>query len=160
MTRVPAAFRLDASFGLFIFRVVVSFLFMVHGTVNLFGWPAGAGNAAEFGTWPGWWSGLIELVTGLLIISGLLTRAAAFLASGTMAVAYFWKHQPDGLLPIQNQGESAVLYCFAFLLLVFTGGGAWALDNLRGKRSVGRSILDGTSAEGHSETAGAASARA
>ena len=112
----------------------------------------------EFGAWPGWWSGLIELVAGLLVTSGLFTRAAAFLASGTMAVAYFWKHQPDGLLPIQNVGESAVLYCFAFLLLVFTGGGAWSLDNLRGKRGAIRSTAEVVPAKGYSEKASASTA--
>ena len=124
-----------ASVGLLVFRVVVGFLFTLHGTVKLFGWPAGGGREAAFGAWPSWWAGLIEVVAGLLIMSGLFTRAAAFIASGTMAVAYFWRHQPDGLLPIQNDGESAVLYCFAFLLLVMAGGGAWALDNVLGRRT-------------------------
>ncbi|KWX56631.1 DoxX family protein [Mycobacterium sp. NAZ190054] len=123
--------KLDVGLGLFLFRTVVGFLFAVHGTVKVIGWPSDAGRVAEFGAWPSWWAGLIELVTGLLIISGLFTRAAAFLASGTMAVAYFWKHQPDGLLPIQNGGETAALFSFAFLLLVFAGPGRWALDNLR-----------------------------
>ncbi|CAN3129409.1 DoxX family protein [Mycobacterium sp. smrl_JER01] len=128
--------KLDAALGLFIFRIVVGFLFAVHGTVKLFGWPAGAGSAAAVAAWPSWWAGLIELVTGLLVMSGLFTRAAAFLASGTMAVAYFWKHQPDGLMPIHNNGESAALYSFAFLLLVFTGAGAWAIDNVRRRASA------------------------
>jgi putative oxidoreductase len=134
MTRNAATPTIDAPLGLFIFRVVVGFLFTVHGTAKLFGLPAHAGTVVEFGAWPSWWAGLIELVAGLLVISGLFTRAAAFLASGTMAVAYFWMHQPEGLLPIQNDGETAALYSFAFLLLVFTGGGAWALDNLRVRR--------------------------
>ncbi|MDA2890584.1 DoxX family protein [Mycolicibacterium sp. BiH015] len=134
MTRRAAAATIDASLGLFLFRVVVGFLFTVHGTVKIFGVPADAGAVAEFGAWPLWWAGLIELVAGLLVMSGLFTRAAAFVASGTMAVAYFWMHQPEGLLPIQNDGETAALYSFAFLLLVFTGGGAWALDNLRVRR--------------------------
>ena len=134
MTRNAATPAIDASWGLFIFRVVVGFLFTVHGTVKIFGVPADAGKVAEFGAWPSWWAGLIELIAGLLVMSGLFTRAAAFLASGTMAIAYFWMHQPEGLLPIQNDGETAALYSFAFLLLVFTGGGAWALDNVRIRR--------------------------
>jgi len=127
---------MNVPYGLFVFRVVVGFLFALHGSVKLFGWPSDAGTAAAFGAWPSWWAGLIEIVAGLLMMSGLCTRAAAFVASGTMAVAYFWRHQPDGLLPIQNDGESAVLYCFAFLLLVFAGGGAWALDNVRTRRAT------------------------
>ena len=131
MAKMTALSKLDAPTGVFLFRVVLGFLFASHGTVKLFGWPPGAGDAATLGAWPSWWAGLIELVAGLLIMAGLFTRAAAFLASGTMAVAYFWRHQPDALLPIQNGGESVALYCFAFLLLVFTGGGAWAADDLR-----------------------------
>lgn len=149
MTRIAAALKLDASLGLFIFRIVVGFLFAVHGTVKIFGVPTGAGKVAEFAAWPSWWSGIIELAAGLLVMSGLFTRAAAFIASGTMAVAYFWKHQPDGLLPIQNDGETAALYSFAFLLLLFTGGGAWALDNLRARRtsSDGSVVTEQRSAE-------------
>jgi putative oxidoreductase len=135
MANMSVLSRLDGSVGVLVFRVVLGFLFTSHGTVKLFGWPPGAGTAADFGAWPFWWAGLIELVTGILVMSGLFTRAAAFLASGTMAVAYFWRHQGDALLPIQNGGESAALYCFAFLLLVFTGGGAWALDNVVRGRS-------------------------
>lgn len=134
MTNMVGLSRLDGSVGIFVFRLVLGFLFAAHGTVKLFGWPPGVGDAAPIGAWPSWWAGLIELATGVLVMTGLFTRAAAFLASGTMAVAYFWRHQADALLPIQNGGESAALYCFAFLLLVFTGGGAWALDSLRPRR--------------------------
>ena len=134
MTRIATTPKVDASLGLFIFRVVVGFLFTLHGTVKILGLPADAGKVVPIGVWPSWWAGLIELVAGLLVMSGLFTRAAGFLGSGTMAVAYFWKHQPEGMLPIQNDGETAALYSFAFLLLVFTGGGAWALDNLRMRR--------------------------
>lgn len=132
-----SATRLDPGVGIFVFRVVIGFLFALHGTVKLFGFPVGAGSTAQFGAWPSWWAGLIEVVAGLLVMSGLFTRAAAFVASGTMAVAYFWRHQPDGLLPIQNGGESAALYAFAFLLLVFTGAGAWSLDRRRSSASAG-----------------------
>jgi putative oxidoreductase len=48
-----------------------------------------------------------------------------------MAVAYFSQHQPHALWPHQNHGELAVLYCFSFFLLVFFGGGPYALDARR-----------------------------
>ncbi len=114
-----------------IFRIVIGFLFAVHGSSILFGWPIA--TKMPVGTWPGWWAGLIEFVTGLLVLVGLFTRPAAFLASGTMAVAYFWQHQPKALWPIDpaNGGEPAVLFCFAFFLLVFLGPGAHALDTRR-----------------------------
>lgn len=111
-----------------IFRIVVGLLFALHGTAKLFGWPATGSGAVPFGTWPYWWAGLIELVVGLLVALGLFTRLAALLGSGTMAYAYFTAHQPDGVLPIQNGGELAVLYCFAFLLIAFAGAGAFAVQ--------------------------------
>jgi putative oxidoreductase len=79
---------------------------------------------------------VIELVAGLLIAIGLFTRAAAFIASGEMAVAYFWVHQPRSLWPIGdppggNGGTLAILFCFGFLLLVFTGPGIFSIDTRR-----------------------------
>ena len=74
---------------------------------------------------------VIETVCGTLIMLGLFTRPAAFLASGQMAVAYFTVHQPNGGLPIQNMGELAVLYCFAFLYIASRGGGVLSADAQR-----------------------------
>lgn len=115
-----------------IFRIVFGFLFTVHGTSKLFSWPVD-GGAIPLGSWPMWWAGVIETVCGLLIMLGLFTRAAAFVASGHMAVTYFWQHQPGALWPTDpnNGGELAVMYCFGFLLLVVAGGGTLALDALR-----------------------------
>jgi putative oxidoreductase len=121
-----------------LYRVVFGFLFAAFGTSKLFDWPIAFDIPT--GSWPVWYAGLIELVTGLLIMVGLFTRIAAFIASGHMAVAYFWQHQPNGLWPIVgpemggNGGLSAILFCFAFFLLVFTGPGAYALDTMRGRR--------------------------
>jgi putative oxidoreductase len=118
-----------------LFRIVVGFLFAIHGTVGLFGWPVGP--KFPVGAWPDWWAGLIEFVTGLLVMLGLFTRPAAFLASGNMAVAYFWIHLPRALWPIENHGELAVLFCFSFFLLVFLGPGAYALDTRRRPLAAG-----------------------
>jgi putative oxidoreductase len=128
--------------ALSVFRIVFGLLYVVHATQKLFAWPVGTattagtltGPAVPLGAWPFWWAGLIELVAGLLILTGLVTRLAALVASGEMAFAYFTQHQPNALWPIENGGELAVLYCFGFFLLVFTGGGAWALDAMRQKR--------------------------
>jgi putative oxidoreductase len=112
-----------------VFRVVFGLLFLCHGLQKLIGWPVGPG--VPVGEWPLYYAGWIELVTGVLIVAGLFTRLAAFIACGEMAYAYFTQHLPHGLLPITNNGELAVLYCFAFLLLIFIGGGAYALDARR-----------------------------
>jgi putative oxidoreductase len=110
-----------------IFRIVIGLLFTLHGSAKLFGWPATKIGAVPVGTWPYWWAGVIELVVGLLLITGLFARPAALLGSGTMAFAYFTEHQSHGFWPIQNGGELAVLYCFALFLIAFAGTGAFAL---------------------------------
>lgn len=107
------------------FRILVGLMYAMHGTVKLFGFPSG--SPVGFGVWPNWWAAVLEVVFGLLIAAGVLTRVSAFISSGVMAVAYFWKHFPDGFWPIDNGGETAALYSFIFLLLVFTGPGALAL---------------------------------
>lgn len=131
--------KLEATLGslspivLSAFRIVFALLLLCHATSHLFGLPVAA-QQADFGSWPLWWGGLLEAVTGLLLLAGLVTRLAAFVASGVMAFAYFTQHQPESWWPIVNNGEPAVLLCFGFFLLVFTGGGAWALDAMRAKR--------------------------
>ncbi|AQA01349.1 hypothetical protein BVC93_01655 [Mycobacterium sp. MS1601] len=112
-----------------VFRIVFGVLFLCHATAHLVGWPGG--QAAAFGQWPYFYAGVIELITGVLITVGLFTRIAAFIASGNMAVAFFLQHAPQGLVPMTNGGEAAVLYCFAFLFLVFSGAGALSFDNRR-----------------------------
>jgi putative oxidoreductase len=78
----------------------------------------------------------LELIGGLLILLGLFTRPAAFIVSGQMAVAYFMGHfTPSAFWPMQNGGELAVLYCFAFLYLAVAGGGPWSMDYCYRRRS-------------------------
>ncbi|MGG2463279.1 DoxX family protein [Streptomyces sp. RGM 3693] len=119
--------------ALALFRIVVGLLFACHGAASLFGVLGGAmgtGHSLPTGTWPGWYAAVIQLAGGILVLLGLGTRAAAFISSGSMAYAYFSMHQPHGLWPIQNGGEAAAMFCWAFLLIVFTGPGSWALDRL------------------------------
>ncbi|MBP2320281.1 putative oxidoreductase [Kibdelosporangium banguiense] len=107
------------------FRVVVAFLFLCHGLQGFgaFGGIDGAGTAVSFGTL-GWWASTIEVVTSVLVLSGVFTRVAALLASGTMAYAYFSVHQALALLPLQNMGEPAALYSWIFLLIAVLGPGS------------------------------------
>ncbi|MGW4044507.1 DoxX family protein [Streptomyces sp. NPDC004721] len=116
------------------FRLVIGLLFACHGAASLFGVFGGVygtnGGTVPTGDWPGWYASVIQLICGLLTVAGLFTRLAAFIASGSMAYAYFVVHQPTALLPLQNDGESSALFCWAFLLLVFTGPGALALDHI------------------------------
>ena len=114
-----------------VFRIVLGLLFTIRGTQKLFDWPIAAPVDIAFGSFPLWWAGVIELLAGVLILIGFVTRFAAFIASGQMAFAYFMTHQPKGLWPVENGGELPIVLCFGFLLLVFTGGGAYALDAMR-----------------------------
>ena len=113
-----------------ILRIVAALLFMAHGTLKLFGFPA-----AQQATTPPLLSlfgigGLLEFFGGLLILLGLFTRPAAFILAGEMAVAYFLVHAPNGFWPLINKGELAALYCFIFLYLAVAGGGSWSIDHL------------------------------
>lgn len=112
-----------------LFRIVVGFMFMLHGTQKFFNWPPSKQAAGELaGSMIV--AAVIEMVGGFLVMIGLFSSFAAFIASGTMAVAYFMAHQPGGALPIMNGGELAALYCFAFLYIAARGSGVWSVDSV------------------------------
>lgn len=113
-----------------LFRIVAGFLFLFHGLQKLMG--MFGGTVMPTGSLP-WVAGVIELVGGILIMIGLLTRVAAFICSGEMAAAYFMVHQPKGTWPIENAGELPVLYCFAFLYIAARGAGIWSADAARSR---------------------------
>ncbi len=123
-----------APLALGVLRIMSGLLFLAHGTQKFIAFPGGerAGSGLAFDN-PGAFAGLIELVTGVLITLGLFTRPAAFLASGTMAAAYFIAHAPQNFFPVNNGGDSAILYCFVFLYLVFAGPGRLSIDGSRGR---------------------------
>ena len=120
-----------------IFRIVFGFMFMLHGMQKFFDWPPSGKPAATLGGLMVV-AAIVELVGGFLIMIGFFSSFAAFIASGTMAVAYFMVHQPGGALPIMNGGELAVVYCFAFLYIAARGSGVWSVDSIfRGSGSSG-----------------------
>ncbi len=125
----------DKALGLL--RIVSGLIFLEHGTQKFLSFPAGdaAGAGLAFAN-PGAYAGVVELIAGALIALGLFTRPAAFIASGTMAVAYWMAHAPQNPFPVNNGGDAAILYCFVFLLFVFTGPGAWSLDGAMSKRTA------------------------
>ena len=109
-------------------RIVTGFLFLWHGMQKHFGFPGPVPDAPAFIIYV---AGTIELVGGALVMIGLLTRPAAFLCSGLMAAAYWMAHGSQGLIPMTNGGELAVLYCFAFLFISANGAGIWSVDGAR-----------------------------
>lgn len=120
-----------------ILRIVAALLFIEHGTQKFFDFPAsgrpgpGGGMSPEFMI-----AGAIEIVGGLLLLLGLFTRYAAFIMAGEMAVAYWTMHVPmGGLFPLVNFGESAVLFCFAFLYIFFAGAGPLSIDAALSRKS-------------------------
>ena len=119
-----------------VMRIVFGLMFMTYGMqkFGMLGGLDGNGAAAPFFSWPYGIAAIIELVAGALIAIGLLTRPVAFIASGEMAVAYFMAHQPQGMLPSQNDGMPAVLFCFAFLYIAARGAGPLSADAAMGNR--------------------------
>lgn len=122
-----------APYALAALRIVTALIFMEHGTQKLFGFPAPPEGGQPALLSLSGIGGIMEFVGGLLILVGLFTRPVAFLLAGEMAVAYWLFHAPRSFYPVLNGGDAAILYCFVFLLLVFTGPGAWSLDAMRGK---------------------------
>jgi putative oxidoreductase len=120
----------------FLLRVVTGIMFMQAGGMKLFGWFGGmppGGNTAKIMTEP-WIGGILEFFGGLAILIGLFVRPIAFILAGEMAVAYWQFHAPKGNWPIQNHGESAVLFCFIFLFFSAYGAGKWSIDALMSKK--------------------------
>ena len=102
-------------------RISTGLMFFHHGFEKLF--------VKDLAMWSQhWWAGIIETVTGLMIALGIQARLGAFLAAGTMAWAYWGVHfslaEP---LPLQNDGEKAVLYCWLFLVIMTNGPGRWTI---------------------------------
>jgi len=111
-----------------VLRIMTALMFLQHGTAKYLGFPkVAAFDNLQFMSLLGA-AGVIEIVGALLLLIGLFTRPVAFILSGFMAVAYFMAHAPQGLYPLLNQGELAVLYCFIFLLIAAQGPGIWSLD--------------------------------
>jgi putative oxidoreductase len=118
-----------------VLRIVAALIFLLHGTQKILGFPpmANGGPGPEAFTLS-WTAGMLELVLGFLLLPGLLTRIAAFIAAGEMAAAYFIGHAPRNLFPTLNGGDAAILYCFVFLYIWAAGPGPWSLDALLRKR--------------------------
>ncbi len=116
-----------------VLRIVTGLLFLEHGTQKLLAFPPRVAGAVG----PDLMSllgvqGIVELVGGVLIVLGLLTRPVAFVLAGDMAFAYFIGHFPRNFFPALNGGDAAILYCFVFLYLAAAGAGPWSLDERRG----------------------------
>jgi putative oxidoreductase len=110
-------------------RIMTGLLLLEHGTTKYFKFPLTEyfADGVEIVSLMGLAGGL-EIIGGILIILGLFTRLTAFILAGELAVAYFMAHTPMGFFPINNQGESAILFCFIFLYFSAAGAGPYSLD--------------------------------
>lgn len=136
--------------ALSLYRAVLGLLFACHGAATLFGVFGGAvggGGTLSPLHWPGGTAALIELVGGVFVLVGLATRTSAVLSSGSMAYAYFTVHVSHGLLPIENGGELAVLFCWGLLMVAILGPGPLSLD-----AAIGRLRTPGTTTTLRTET--------
>ncbi len=127
-------FGIYAPFLLSILRIVSGVLFLEHGTQKFLSFPPRTGAAPQLLSMYGA-QGMIEIIGGLLIIFGFLTRPVAFILAGDMAFAYFISHAPRGFFPALNLGDAAILFCFIFLYLAAAGAGPWSIDATRGSAS-------------------------
>jgi putative oxidoreductase len=110
-------------------RIVAGLMFLMHGTQKIFAVP-GDQPATMLASLMGV-AGIIELACGALVMVGLFTSIAAFIASGEMAAAYFIVHAGQSFWPIINRGELATLYCFLFLFIAAHGSGIYSVDAFR-----------------------------
>ena len=138
---VPASARATVfdrlqPYALSVLRIMAGLLFCEHGLSKQFGFPP-HGAMPPFLALE-WFAGCIELTGGTLVALGLLTRPAAFLMSGEMAIGYFMAHAPRGLYPVLNGGDAAILYSLIFFYFFVAGGGAWSVDRLRSPQAAGR----------------------
>jgi len=130
--------------GRAILRVVLAFLFTLHGYRHVFGlFPKSAGRAAVMPlamdmlpAFVGCW----EILGGLLLAAGLFTRFAAAITCVELAVAYLFEAIPRGVWPLRNGGNETLMYFCVFLFFAISGAGALSLDSLRGERKGGRTV--------------------
>ena len=121
--------------ALSLLRIVAALLFVMHGTSKLLGFPSDAMSPPPMSLF--WIAGVLEILGGLMLIVGVGSRPVALLLSGEMAIAYWMVHAPQSTYPMLNGGESAILFCFVFLLIAAAGPGPWSLDaSMRGRRIV------------------------
>ncbi|MFZ1683023.1 MAG: DoxX family protein [Candidatus Zixiibacteriota bacterium] len=118
-----------------ILRIVAAFIFILSGSVKLFGFPTpmASGGTVDLFSQIGI-GAILEVFGGACILLGLFTRPVAFILAGEMAVAYFQFHFPKGFWPNANGGTAAALFSFIFLYISAAGAGIWSIDALRGKR--------------------------
>lgn len=120
--------------GYALFRIVVGLMFVQHGAQKLFGWFGGKAVeslASLMGV-----AGMIEFAAGLAITLGFFSRLAALGGMAVMIGALSTVHFPQGLVPIVNKGELALLFLVCFIMVVVHGNGKWSVEQPLLKKEV------------------------
>ncbi|MBM4442661.1 MAG: DoxX family protein [Candidatus Rokubacteria bacterium] len=120
-----------------ILRIGVGLLFLQHGLQKVFG--MFGGEAVPLGSMMGV-AGLLELVGGVMLIAGLLTRPVGAVLAIEMLAAYFMAHQPQGGMPVQNGGELALLFALTFVFLAGHGAGPLSVDGAIARARARRDV--------------------
>jgi putative oxidoreductase len=126
------------SIGILLIRLVIGLTFMGHGTQKLFGWFGGYGIKGTGGFFesvgikPGekmaLLAGLTELIGGALFAIGLFTPLAGLMIAGTMVIAIFKVHGPNGYWITQNGYEYNLVLLVVALAITIMGAGSYSVD--------------------------------
>lgn len=136
-TRIRAGFTTwpsSSALALVVIRVAIGAVFIAHGAQKLFvfGFDGTSGSFAQMGVplaaFAGPLVGIVEFVGGMLIVLGLLTRAAAIALAVDMLVATFLVHLPNGIFAADNGFELPLALIAVALALVIAGAGRFSLD--------------------------------
>jgi putative oxidoreductase len=126
-----------------VLRLMLGIVFFPHGMQKLFGWFGGPGFSGMMGMFtdkmgvPGVFAFLAIMAEGLGslgLITGLLTRVAAFGIAVNMAVAVYMLHWQNGFFMNwfgnqKGEGYEFHLHVIAIaVVLIIKGGGKWSVD--------------------------------
>ncbi|HLB10096.1 MAG TPA: DoxX family protein [Gemmatimonadaceae bacterium] len=125
-------------------RIAAGLIFLMAGTMKMFGFPPPPTFGPKLVLIPPMWelhlAAILEIVGGVALLAGFLTRPVAFILSGEMAVAYWQVHNPISPFPTTSGGMPAAIFCFVFLYLAFAGAGAWSIDSMIARSRSGASL--------------------
>ncbi|MBI4167969.1 MAG: DoxX family protein, partial [Candidatus Aenigmarchaeota archaeon] len=111
-----------------VFRICIGALFLMLGVMKLFGLWGMPGGAAAFGTLI-WFAGLFEIMIGLSLAAGVLTRLASLFGVIEMIVAYYIGHvKTGGWNPAANMGMPALVFMLSFLITLAYGAKKASLE--------------------------------
>jgi putative oxidoreductase len=134
---------------LFVLRVVLGAIFFAHGAQKTFGWFGGPGYSGIMRWFAqqhvpvpfAWLAIMAELLGGLALVFGFLTRVSALGIVVNMVVATFKVGLPNGLFMnwfANQKGEGIEFYLLVIVIgvtLILQGAGRWSIDRVLARKS-------------------------